>query len=77
MWAITSGVFSKTQLLAATAPLDTPPARMAGREGNPMREDWSMKIPFLVFALAIALSSPAFAQKVSVEYAHQVAFSNF
>jgi len=36
-----------------------------------------MKIPFLVFALAIALSSPAFAQKVSVEYAHQVAFSNF
>jgi hypothetical protein len=36
-----------------------------------------MRIPSLICALAIALSSPAFAQKVSVEYAHQVAFSNF
>jgi hypothetical protein len=36
-----------------------------------------MRIPFWVCVLGITVSSPAFAQKVSVEYAHQVPFSNF
>jgi hypothetical protein len=36
-----------------------------------------MKIPLVVCMLGMMLSTPAFALKVSVEYAHQVDFSKY